>query len=96
LDRLGSESIIKRNDGFLEAEIDGEIVILSVELGTCYGLNKVGSRIWQLLAQSCRVDDLCAILISEYRIDREMCERQVLELLEALQSEGMIRSVESV
>ena len=30
----------------IDAEIDDEIVALSIEQGTCYGMNRVGSRIW--------------------------------------------------
>ena len=47
---LSLTTVVARRDGFVEAEIDDEIVALSIEHGTCYGLNRVGSRIWNLLA----------------------------------------------
>jgi hypothetical protein len=81
-------------DGLVEAEIDGEILALSIEQGNCYGMNKVGSSIWNLLAEPIRICDLCTMLLTTYRVDPDVCERQVLDLLEELRTEGLITAVE--
>jgi hypothetical protein len=85
-----------RTDGFVEAEIDNEIVAISIEHGTCYGLNQVGSQIWNLIAGSVRIRDLIAALLNEYQVDPDVCERQVLDLLEELRAEGLIAIVEKM
>ena len=82
--------VIARGNGFIEAAIDGEVVALNIEKGNCYGLNKVGSRIWALLEQPKSIAELCTQLVSEYRIDQATCEQQVLDLLEELRNEGMV------
>ncbi len=87
---LSPASVVVRNNGLLEAEVENEIVALNVENGTCYGLNPVGSRIWKLLAVPIRVNDICAQLLAEYRVETRTCERQVLDLLEELRAEGLI------
>jgi hypothetical protein len=87
---LTEHSIVRRTTGVLEAEVDDEVVLLNIEKGNCYGLNKVGSRVWHLIAEPCRVADLCARLTAEYDIDAETCRQQVLELLEHLNSEDLI------
>ena len=92
--RLSIASIVSRKAGFIEAEIDGEVVALNIEQGICYGLNQVGSRIWHLLETPSRIGDLCETLLSEYSVDPADCERQVLELLEDLCKEGMIAPIE--
>ena len=81
-------------DGFIEAEIDDEIVALSIERGTCYGMNRVASRIWSLLAKPIRISDLCATLVASYRVDPDVCKRQVLDVLEELRAEGLIAMLE--
>ena len=91
---LSLAAVVMRTDGFLEAEIDNEIVALSIEHGTCYGLNRVGSRVWTLLASPLRIRDLIATLLTEYQVDPDICERQVLDLLEELRAEGLIATVE--
>ena len=91
---LSPASRVTRTDGVIEAEIDNEIVALSIERGTCYGMNAVASRIWHVLQNPITVDEICKTLIAEYAVDRSVCEQQVLDLLEDLRAEGLIRNVE--
>jgi hypothetical protein len=87
---LSLAAVVVRSDGIIDAEVDNEIVALKMDSGTCYGLNRVGSRIWQLAAVSIRVADLCAKLETEYKVEPAVCKRQVLDLLEELRAEGLI------
>lgn len=87
---LNVHMVVSRAAELIDAEVDGEIVALNIGKGQCYGLNKVGSRIWQLLEQPVRIADMCATLIREYEIDKAVCERDVLDLLEDLRAEDMI------
>lgn len=87
---LNTTSTVTRSDGFVQAEVDGEVVALNIDKGICYGLNKVGSRVWALIAEPRRIGDICATLVSEYEVDSATCEQQVIDLLEGLRAEGMI------
>jgi hypothetical protein len=87
---ISSNTVVMRNGGLLDAEIDNEIVTLNIETGNCYGLNKVGSRIWSNLAAPIQVSDLCTRLMSEYKVEPATCENQVLELLAEMRAEGLI------
>jgi Coenzyme PQQ synthesis protein D (PqqD) len=89
-----SSIVVACKDRFVEAEIDEEILALSIEQSTCYGLNRIASRIWNLIAKPIRVSDLCTALLAAYRVDPDTCERQVLDLLEALHAEGLIKTLE--
>jgi Coenzyme PQQ synthesis protein D (PqqD) len=91
---LSLETVVARSDGFIDAEIDNEIVLLNIEKGMCYGLNRVGSRIFSLLAVPLRIHDICKTLLTEYNVEPSTCERQVLDLLEELRAEGLIGTPE--
>ena len=91
---LSSASVVARSNGFIEAAIDNEVVALNIEQGSCYGLNQVGSRIWGLLEKPVCIGDLCATLVTEYKVDTNVCKQQVLDLLEELHDEGMIEVFE--
>ena len=80
----------------IAAEVDHEIVALNIDEGMCYGLNRVGSRVWNLLAEPIRIADLCVILLTEYKVEPNVCEQQVVALLEQLRSENLIVTVEKV
>ena len=86
---LSADSIVVRNDGLLSAEVDGELMAMSVERGMCYGLNAVGTRIWALIAEPRSIGDLCAQLRQEFDVEEEECWRDVVDLLEELRDEDL-------
>jgi hypothetical protein len=90
MQQLSPSTIVARSNGFIDAEIDNEIVALNIDKGACYGLNSVGSRVWTLIASPISVTDICTKLLTEYEVEPRTCERQVLDLLEELRAEGMI------
>ena len=89
-----STKVVARNNDFIEAAVDDEILALSIEHNTCYGMNRIASRIWTLLTSPIRISDLCAALLETYKVDPDVCERQVLDLLEEFRAEGLIAILE--
>lgn len=83
-------TVVVRSHGHVEAEIDNEIVALNIQNGTCYGLNRMGSRIWGLLRTPVPVGQICRQLVSEFDVEPSVCEVQVLDFLEELRAEGMV------
>ncbi len=71
-------------------ELSGEATILNLKNGIYYGLDRVGSRIWTLLQQARRVQEIRDTLLEEYEVTAERCERDLLALLEQLAAEGLI------
>lgn len=89
---IGSNMLVREDEGLLTAEVNGELIGMSVEQGTCYGFNGVGTRIWELLAEPRSIDDLCAQLLSEFEVDADRCKEEVVALLEELRAEGLVRA----
>lgn len=91
---LHRDSIVCHSPDAVAAEVDGEVVALDAKRGFCFGLNRTGSRVWQLAAQPLSVAEICAQLTARFDIDGDACETDVLELLAGLKSEGLISVVE--
>lgn len=72
------------------SELDGEAVILDMQSGTYYGLDPVGARVWQLIQQPKALSEIRNVLLAEYDVDPEICDRDLTALLNALQAEGLI------
>ena len=53
-------------------------------------MNLVGSRVWNLLEKPVQVEEICTILMAEFDVDADTCRSQVIDLLTALQAEGLI------
>jgi hypothetical protein len=84
------DPMVSRDGGLMEAEVDGEMVALHVESGTCFGFNRTAYRIWQLSAQPLRFSELCAALGREFEVDSTICERDVRALLAELSRDGLV------
>jgi hypothetical protein len=79
----------------VSAELDGEVVMLSLRNGEYFGLNGVGARIWSMIRQPCTVGDLCDLLLKEYTdVELDRCEREVVALLEEMAGAGLIEIVD--
>ena len=89
-DLTGADVVVRNDDDLMTTMVDGELIGMSVEQGSCYGLNSVGTRIWDLIAEPRTVDSLCEQLADEYEVQPEDCRRDVLAYLEALRAEGLV------
>ena len=87
---LSLTSLVKSANDLISAPVNNEVVILSIERGTYYGLDEIGTEIWQRLESPMRIDMLCEELAAKYAADRQTIERDVLALLESLFAEGLV------
>jgi hypothetical protein len=88
--KLTLDSKVQRNPEMVSGNMDGEIVMLSLQRGEYFGLDKVGSRIWELIEQSITVDNIKKVLLDEYEVDVLTCEKDLIEFLEDLESKGLL------
>lgn len=71
-------------------QVGEETVILDLASGTYFGLDPVGARIWQLMAEGRTLAGVCATMLAEYEVTREDIERDVLSLAEELREKQLI------
>ena len=88
--KVTTNSLITKNKAILENEIDGEKIMMSLDTGRYYGLNKVASRIWEIVNNSISVEKLIELLLNEYEIDYEECKKEVLKFLDILLKKKLI------
>ncbi|NWH03405.1 lasso peptide biosynthesis PqqD family chaperone [Desulfobacter latus] len=86
---------VTRSDEVLTSEVDGEVVMMSIDAGTYSGLDAIGSKIWELLEKPITVSEICDIMMSRYDVERDVCEKDVLSFLEDLASDNTIRIVDA-
>lgn len=81
---LCGSSVVQQFKPLLEADLDGEILLMNVEEGTTHGFNKTGSFIWNLIREPISVRFISKQLVLRYAIDEVICEQQVLVFLHEL------------
>jgi PqqD family protein of HPr-rel-A system len=82
---------IARAEGAISSEIDGEAVILEIESGQIFHLNRLGSRIWRMLDDAPSLDALCAELQQRYDVAAETCRQEVAEFVDTMHARGLLR-----
>jgi len=83
---------LQRSDEVLFQNLDGEAVLLDLSSETYFGLNEVGTRVWELLESTPLLGDVCTQLQSEYDVERERAEGDLLELATRLVAAGLARA----
>jgi hypothetical protein len=89
-DAVKDDPIVARRTGLLEAEVDGELVGLHVDNGTCYGFNATATRLWALIETPQRLSALRDTLVAEYDVTAEACEADVRAVLAELAADGLV------
>jgi hypothetical protein len=87
---LAGDAMVTRGHDLLTAEVDGELIAMSVDRGLCYGLNEVGTRIWALIGEPRSIDSLCEQLVREFEVDEALCRAEVIALIEDLRAESLV------
>ena len=72
-------------------QIGEETVILHLGSGTYFGLDSVGTRIWQLLAENMSLEELCSVMSGEYEVERDRLESEVIRLVSELQTHDLVK-----
>jgi hypothetical protein len=68
----------------LGCELLEEVIILNLKSGVYYGLDSLGARIWELIQKPMLVRDVCDVILDEYDVEREKCERDLCIFLQEL------------
>lgn len=88
---LNRNSVIRRRPDVVAANVDQDVVMVSIESGYYYGVSDVARQIWQALEQPIKIADLIDELAVTYKVDRATCAEQTMSFLEDLLNEQLIR-----
>ncbi|TYL36442.1 PqqD family protein [Natronococcus pandeyae] len=74
----------------ISTTLDEEEVILHLDSNTYFGLNEVGTRIWELVQEPRTVAEVCDAIVTEYDVDPARCESDVRVFLDRLAEADLI------
>ncbi|GAB4030748.1 PqqD family protein [Spirosoma gilvum] len=78
----------------ISSELAGETIILNHAAGMYYGLNEVGTFVWDLLKQSpLSFDDLKERVMANFDVDEQTCINDLHQLLDELIHEKLVEAV---
>jgi hypothetical protein len=87
--KLSDHSIITATKHQVSCDLSGEAAILNLSDGVYYGLNAVGSTIWNLLQKPVSVSEIRTTILNEYDVDAARCDEDMQKLLSELIAHGL-------
>ena len=76
-------------------EVDGEMVLLDMNTENYFGLDEVGSFIWQTIeAEGGALEKVLDVLLEAYDVDEDVLRRDLLNFVERLAESGLVQVVE--
>ena len=75
----------------LVQELAGESVLLDLASESYFGLNEVGTRLWQLLIEHGSPEKAVEVLLDEYEVDEKTLREDVLLLVNGFLESGLMQ-----
>ena len=76
----------------LSQEVNGETVILDLQSESYFGLDEVGTRIWQLLQEHGETKKVFDVMLDEFDVDADTLASDMKNLIDHLVDKGLISS----
>ena len=81
----------------LSSKIDEEVILMSLKGEYYFGLDPIGSSIWELLEQQpLSINELVKILVEEYEVDEQTCREDVKKFIDDMSDKKLILQAEDV
>ena len=75
----------------ISQEVSGETVLLDLQSENYFGLDEVGTRIWQLIKETNDLQAIYQTLLEEYDVSEERLQQDLDTLLGEISGLGLIR-----
>jgi hypothetical protein len=87
---LSGSTIVKMSKDYVYCSVEDEMVLLGLEDGIYYGLNPVGTFIWEQLKEPKTIGEIRDAILTEYDVEKGECEQDLMDLLRELALKGII------
>jgi hypothetical protein len=85
---------VKLREAVLWKELAGEMVLLNLDSGVYFGLDPIGTRIWQLLQGEPGLRRVLSGLLQEFDVDEARCRADLLKFVSNLRSHGLVEVID--
>ncbi len=72
-------------------EVDGEMVLLDMESENYFGLDEVGTAIWQAMQENESLQEVFEVLMEQYEVEAEVLQNDLSEFVDKLLESGLVK-----
>jgi hypothetical protein len=81
-------------DAVITRELDGETILLNLDTGIYFGLDKVGTDVWRAILAAGTLEEALGRVQSEYDVDPAVLRTDFLRLVDELLAKGLLQRAE--
>jgi hypothetical protein len=89
---LTHRTLVQRHPDQAAADLDGEVLVLSLQTGAYYGMRDVAARIWELVRRPTTVGAVSATITAEYEVDADRCAHDTAAFMTTLIEHGLVET----
>ena len=78
------------SDTVFAQEVDGEMVLLDMNSENYFGLDEVGTAIWQAMQECGSLDEVYQVLLEQYEVEPEVLQKDLLDFAQKLSDSGLV------
>jgi hypothetical protein len=87
---IDDSAMISRKPTLIAADVADEAILLDVDSGYFFQLNKTAARIWGLVETPRPLAEVCAELAKTYAVDPAVCRGDVVEFVSDMRERGLV------
>jgi hypothetical protein len=77
-------------DAVITRELDGETILLNLDTGIYFGLDKVGTDVWRAILAAGTLDEALTRVQSDYDVEPGVLRTDFLRLVDDLLAKGLL------
>jgi hypothetical protein len=78
------------SDQVISQEVSGETVLLDLNRESYFGLDEVGTRVWQLINEDGHLPAILATMLQEFEVEELTLKNDIADLLAKLEAQGLV------
>ncbi|MDG1389174.1 MAG: PqqD family protein [Halioglobus sp.] len=82
--------VVTLSPDVISQEVSGETVLLDLNSEHYFGLDEVGTRIWQLIDSSGNLQEIYDTILSEYEVEADQLLEDMTQLLGDIEKAGLV------
>lgn len=87
---LSDKTIVRRKPTLVAADVADEAILLDVDSGYFFQLNKSASQIWHHAGEPIALAELCRKMAAGYDVDAEICRDDVTAFVMDMEERGLL------
>lgn len=87
---LMDNATIHRLSSVSATQVDNDVIMLDMEQGKYFGLNEVGSIVWQYIEAPRSFEDIIQHLMNQFNVDEKTCRQETEVLIEKLKKANLV------